>query len=469
MRKFMDEDFMLYTPAAKKLYHDYAEDMPIFDYHCHLSPKEIAENISFRNIGHLFLGGDHYKWRAMAAFGVDDKNIRGAGSDYDKFLAYAKAMPYMIGNPLYHWTHLELKRVFGVETPLTEKSAPEIWEKCNAMLATEEFRAKRLIEKFNVKLVCTTDDPIDTLEWHDMIAADKDFSVKVLPTFRPDKAVNIQKAGACEYIAKLAEVTGIEIKTTADVIKALDARVEYFHAHGARISDHGMDTISYVEVDMEKADKALAQVLAGEKLCPVCAEHYRTALFIALGEMYNKHGWTQQYHLNAIRNNNSKMFEKYGPDTGFDSIHDELIAEKLSGLMNAQEKKGMLPKTILYSLNPNHNYVLASMAGNFQTEAGVAGKIQFGSGWWFCDQRDGMEDQMKSLASIGLLSTFVGMLTDSRSFVSYPRHEYFRRILCNIIGTWVENGEYPDDWDTLGEIVKGICYNNAVKYFGIEL
>ena len=469
MRRFMDENFMLYTPAAQKLYHEYAENMPIFDYHCHLSPKEIAENISFRNIGHLFLGGDHYKWRAMAAYGIDDRNIRGEGSDYDKFLAYAKAMPYMLGNPLYHWTHLELKRVFGIEEALSEKTAPAIWEKANAMLATEEFRAKRLIEKFNVKLVCTTDDPVDTLEWHDMIAADKDFSVKVLPAFRPDKAVNVQKPGFAEYLAKLAEVTGKELKTTADVIAALDERVEYFHNHGARISDHGMDTISYVEVDMEKADRALSQAIAGEKVCPVCAEHYRSALYVALGGMYNRRGWVQQYHMNAIRNNNTAMFEKHGPDTGFDSIHDELIAEKLSGLLNAQEKKGMLPKTILYSLNPNHNYVLASMAGNFQTTAGIPGKIQFGSGWWFNDQRDGMEDQMKALASVGLLSTFVGMLTDSRSFVSYPRHEYFRRILCNIIGQWVENGEYPDDWDTLGEIVQGICYNNAFRYFGIEL
>ena len=469
MRRFMDEDFMLYTPAAKKLYHDYAENMPIFDYHCHLSPKEIAENISFRNIGHLFLGGDHYKWRAMAAYGIDDRDIRGAGSDYDKFMAYARAMPYMIGNPLYHWTHLELKRVFGIDTPLNEKSAPEIWEKANAMLITEDFRAKRLIEKFNVKLVCTTDDPVDTLEWHEMIARDGDFKVKVLPAFRPDKAVNVQKPGFDAYMKKLAGVSGMELRTTGDVIAALEKRVDYFHAHGARISDHGMDFVSYADVDMAKADAAMAQAMAGEKVCPECAEHYRTALLIALGGMYAKRGWVQQYHMNALRNNNTAMFEKYGPDTGFDSIHDAPVAEKLSRLMDAQEKRGMLPKTILYSLNPNHNYVLASMAGNFQTAAGVPGKVQFGSGWWFNDQRDGMVDQLKALANVGLLSTFVGMLTDSRSFVSYPRHEYFRRILCNVIGEWVENGEYPADWDTLGDIVKGICYENAVKYFGIEL
>ena len=470
MRKFMDEDFMLYSPAAKKLYHDYAEGMPIYDYHCHLSPREIAENIRFRNVGHLFLGGDHYKWRAMAAFGIDDKFIRGQSSDEEKFMAYAKAMPYMMGNPLYHWTHLELKRVFGVDTPLSEKTAPEIWEKCNALLAKDEFRARGLIEKFNVKLICTTDDPVDTLEWHDKIAADASFKTRVLPAFRPDKAVNVNRAGFAEYMARLSEVTGVAIRATSDVIEALEKRVAYFHAHGARVSDHGLDQVPFAEVDFARADKALSQALAGETVCPECAEHYRTALLIALGGMYARRGWVQQYHMNALRNNNTAMFEKYGPDTGFDSVNNTgLVAEKLSRLLDAQEREGMLPKTILYSLNANDNYTLASMAGNFQTAAGVAGKVQFGSGWWFNDQRDGMEDQMKTLANVGLLSNFVGMLTDSRSFTSYPRHEYFRRILCNVIGTWVENGEYPDDWDTLGEIVQGVCFNNAQRYFGIEL
>ena len=469
MRKFMDEDFLLSTPAARRLYHDYAENMPIYDYHCHLSPREIAENIRFRNIGHLFLGGDHYKWRAMAAYGVDDSSIRGNASDYDKFMAYAAAMPYMMGNPLYHWTHLELKRVFGIETPLSAKTAPEIWEKANAMLATDDFRAKRLIEKFNVRLICTTDDPIDNLEWHDAIARDKEFKAKVLPAFRPDKAVNILRPGFADYIRQLSQVSGIEIRTVADVIAALDSRVEYFHQHGARISDHGLDTLPCGEADMTRADAALAAALEGKDVCPDCADHYRTSLLVALGGMYARRGWVQQYHMNALRNNNSAMFEKHGPDTGFDSVNDTLIAENLSRLLDAQEKKGLLPKTILYSLNERDNYVLASMAGNYQTQTGTAGKIQFGSAWWFCDQKEGMLAQMKTLASVGLLSTFVGMLTDSRSFVSYPRHEYFRRILCELIGSWVENGEYPDDWDTLGEIVKGICYNNAVKYFGIEL
>ena len=468
MRKFMDEDFMLYSPAAKKLYHDYAEGMPIYDYHCHLSPREIAENIRFRNVGHLFLGGDHYKWRAMAAFGIDDKFIRGQSSDEEKFMAYAKAMPYMMGNPLYHWTHLELKRVFGVDTPLSEKTAPEIWEKCNALLAKDEFRARGLIEKFNVKLICTTDDPVDTLEWHDKIAADASFKTRVLPAFRPDKAVNVNRAGFAEYMARLSEVTGVAIRATSDVIEALEKRVAYFHAHGARVSDHGLDQVPFAEVDFARADKALSQALAGETVCPECAEHYRTALLIALGGMYARRGWVQQYHIGAMRNNNPRMFEKYGADVGFDSIDDTCIAENLTRLMADQEREDNLPKTILYCLNPKDNYVIGTMLGNFQGD-GIPGKIQFGSGWWFCEQQFGMIEQMKSLAALGLLGRFVGMLTDSRSFISYTRHEYFRRILCNLIGKWVENGEYPEDYEVLGELVEGISYNNAVKYFGMDV
>ncbi len=468
MRAFMDENFLLTTETARRLYHDFAERMPIIDYHCHLSPREIAENVGFRNIGHLMLGGDHYKWRAMAAYGIPDELIRGDVDDYARFKAYAKAMPYMIGNPLYHWTHLELKRVFGIEAVLSEKTADEVWEKANAMLATEDFRAKRLIEKFNVKLICTTDDPIDSLEWHEMIANDADFRVKVLPAFRPDKAVNVDKAGFADYASKLSAASGVGIQKTSDVIQALEKRVEYFHARGARISDHGLDRIAYADVDMEKADRALETALAGGTPCAECAEHYKAALLIALGGMYARRGWTQQYHLNALRNNNTAMFQKHGPDTGFDSINDELAAVKLSRLMDAQERVGMLPKTILYSLNPAANAALAAMAGNFQS-ADAPGKIQFGSAWWFLDQRDGMTEQLKTLASIGLLSTFVGMLTDSRSFVSYPRHEYFRRILCEVIGSWVENGEYPEDYETLGEIVRGICFENAKNYFGVKL
>ncbi len=467
MKPFMNEDFLLTTPTAKHLYHDFAKDMPIFDYHCHLNPREIAEDVQFRNVGYLFLGGDHYKWRAMSACGVDDKYIRGDGSDYEKFCAYARIMPRLIGNPLYHWTHLELQRVFGIYEPLSEKTADMIWEKANAMLATPEFSAKNIIKKFGVKLVCTTDDPIDDLRYHKQIA-ESGYEVKVLPAFRPDKAVNAERAGFDAYIAKLSEVSGVKIETVDDVIAALDNRVQFFHDNGARISDHGLDTLPYVDPDMDKANCALKAGMAGETVCPECLEHYRTALLIALGEMYHRRGWVQQYHMNALRNNNAPMFAKHGPDTGFDSIHDDLVAAKLTGLLGAQEKKGVLPKTILYSLNPAANYVLASMAGNFQSDE-CPGKIQFGSAWWFNDQREGMVDQIKTLASVGVLSTFVGMLTDSRSFVSYPRHEYFRRILCEVIGTWVENGEYPNDDEALESIVKGICYENAVKYFGIEV
>lgn len=468
MKPFMDEDFLLTTLTAKKLYHDYAEKMPIIDYHCHLSPREIAENIGFQNIGRLMLGGDHYKWRAMAAYGIPDELIRGNVDDYARFRAYAKAMPYMIGNPLYHWTHLELKRVFGIDIPLSEKTADEIWKKANAMLATDDFRAKRLIEKFDVKLICTTDDPVDSLEWHEKIKEDADFHVKVLPAFRPDKAINVDKAGFSDYVARLSAVAGVEIHKTSDMIAALEKRVAFFHDRGARVSDHGLEHIVYADVEIEKADSALEAAMNGGVVCADCAEHYKTALLIALGGMYARRGWTQQYHLNALRNNNTAMFEKHGPDTGFDSISDELVAAKLSRLMDAQERAGMLPKTILYSLNPAANAVLAAMAGNFQS-ADAPGKVQFGSAWWFLDQRDGMTEQIKTLASTGLLSTFVGMLTDSRSFVSYPRHEYFRRILCEIIGGWVENGEYPADDEMLGEIVRGICFENAKNYFGIAL
>ena len=467
MKPFMNEDFLLTTPTAKHLYHDFAKDMPIFDYHCHLNPREIAEDVQFRNVGYLFLGGDHYKWRGMSACGVDDKYIRGDGSDYEKFCAYARIMPRLLGNPLYHWTHLELQRVFGIYEPLSEKTADMIWEKANAMLATPEFSARNIIKKFGVKLVCTTDDPIDDLRYHRQIA-ESGYEVKVLPAFRPDKAVNAERAGFAEYIAKLSEVSGVKIETVDDVIAALDNRVQFFHDNGARVSDHGLDTLPYVDPDMEKANCALKAGMAGKPVCPECLEHYRTALLIALGEMYHRRGWVQQYHMNALRNNNAPMFEKYGPDTGFDSIRDQKIAAKLSGLLGAQEKKGVLPKTILYSLNATDNYVIAAMAGNFQSSE-CPGKIQFGSAWWFNDQREGMVDQIKTLASVGVLSAFVGMLTDSRSFVSYPRHEYFRRILCEVIGTWVENGEYPNDDEALESIVKGICYENAVKYFGIEL
>ena len=467
MKPFMDKDFMLQNETAKVLYHDAAEAMPIFDYHCHLSPKEIAENIQFRNIGHLMLGGDHYKWRAMLANGVPDECIRGSASDWDKFFAFAKTLKYAIGNPLFHWTHLELQRVFGIHDILSEKTAKAIWEKANAMLATDDFRCKRLIEKFNVALVCTTDDPIDDLRFHAQIKEDKAFKTKVLPAFRPDKAIGIEKDGFQEYIVKLEEVSGVNTGTLDGLIKALENRVDFFHANGARVSDHGMDRVFYAEPDMSLAKGAYENALKGEALCQEEIECFKTVLYQNLGRMYHQHGWVMQYHIGAQRNNNGRMFKKYGADVGFDSIADYDVAEKLSKLLSLQDEKDELPKTILYCLNPKDNYVLGTMIGNFQ--GGTPGKLQFGSGWWFLDQRDGMTEQMKTLANLGLLGRFVGMLTDSRSFTSYPRHEYFRRILCNLLGTWVEEGEFPADMELLKELVRGISFNNAKEYFGIEL
>ena len=466
MKAFLDENFLLTTPCAQHLYHDYAEHMPIYDYHCHLIPQEIAENISFRNIGHLMLGGDHYKWRAMSAYGYDNDFIRNS-SDYDRFMAFAKAMPMMIGNPMYHWTHLELKRVFGITEPLSEKNAQSVWDRANEMLATDDFRARRLIERFNVKLVCTTDDPSASLEHHRRLAADPSFQVRVLPAFRPDGAINVDGEGFADYIGHLGQLWGRPIRTLDDLFCALESRVDYFHETGARISDHGLDNVPAFNEDPALAQKALDKALRGEPVSLAEREAYRSVLLVALGGMYHRHGWAQQYHMNALRNNNTAALRQFGPNTGYDSVDDALIAKNLSRLLDAQEVRGELPKTVLYSLNPAANYVIATMAGNFQ--GSVPGKIQMGSGWWFCDQRDGMLDQMKSLAEIGLISRFIGMLTDSRSFVSYARHEYFRRILCDLIGGWVENGEYPCDEESLRQVIEGICFNNARDYFGIEL
>ncbi len=465
MKPFMDEDFLLTTPAARHLYHDFAEGMPIIDYHCHLPPAEIAENIRFRNLGHLLLGGDHYKWRAMSAEGYDNEFIRTSG-DYERFMAFAKTIQRLIGNPLYHWTHLELKRVFGTAEVLNEASAPGIWNRANEMLQTEDFRVRRLIEKFGVKMLATTDDPVDSLEHHRAIAEDASFSVKVLPAFRPDKALNAERPGFAAYIGKLSEVSGVEIRRAEDVVRALERRVDFFHGSGCRLSDHALDTVPFSEPDIKKADAALISGLRGERVNPEDLDHYRTLLLVELGGMYHARGWAQQYHIAAMRNVNGRMFDRFGPDTGFDAIQDAPFIAKLSRLLDAQERLGALPRTILYTLNPAANYALAALAGCFQ--GGTPGKIQFGSAWWFMDQKEGMLEQMKALAGVGLLGRFIGMLTDSRSFVSYPRHEYFRRILCDLLGGWVENGEYPADEAALEKIVRGIAYENVREYFGIE-
>ena len=448
---FITENFMLKTETARRLY-EMVKDLPIIDYHCHLSPKMIAENYKFRNAYDLFLGGDHYKWRQMRTNGIDESLITGDADEYEKFKAFAATMPYLIGNPLYHWTHLELKRYFDVDEPLSPASCERIWNRVNECLAKEEFRAQALIRRSNVEVLCTTDDPADTLEYHEALA---DFETKILPTFRPDKAVEIGKETFLPY------VEAVGITSYAQLVAWMRERIAYFHAHGCRLSDHALEYVSYAEGD---AAAAFMKRLRGETLSKEEIDVYKAAVMRVCAEEYTRLGWTMQLHIGALRNNNRRMYETLGPDTGFDSINDLSIAEGLSRFMDALEYSGVLPKTILYTLNPKDNYVLGTMLGNFQ-KGPTAGKIQFGSGWWFNDQRDGMVAQMTALANLGMLSRFVGMLTDSRSFVSYPRHEYFRRILCNLIGTWVEEGEYPNDEKALRRIVTGICYENAKSYF----
>lgn len=466
MKKFMDEDFMLTNDVAVKLYHGWAENMPIFDYHCHLSPQMMYEDKPFGNITQIFLGGDHYKWRYMRSNGIDEEYITGGKSDYEKFKAFCSCLQYAAGNPLYHWTHLELRRYFGVDEVVTEKSCDTIWEKCNKVIADTKMSPSTLINSSNVACICTTDDPADSLEYHAKIAEKGHINAKVYPTFRPDFFINIDKNTFTGYIEKLSVASGMEIKSYDDAIKAVYSRADYFHSFGCRISDHALDGVPYnTEYD---AAAVFEKAMRGETLTRAEIDAYKCSVLINLAKKYTELGWAMQLHIGALRNNNSKMFGKLGADTGFDSIADYSIAENLSALMNEMDKSGNLPKTILYTLNPKDNYVLATMLGNFQSSE-TAGKIQFGSGWWFNDQRDGMTEQMKALANLGALNKFVGMLTDSRSFLSYTRHEYFRRIMCNLIGTWVENGEFPEDYDTLGKITEDICFKNAVKYFGMEI
>lgn len=466
MKKFMDENFLLSNDAAVTLYHKYAKEMPIIDYHCHLIPKEIYENRRFKNIADAWLFGDHYKWRAMRSNGVDEKYITGDSSDYEKFMAWVKTLQIAIGNPLYHWTHLELKGFFGIDEVLNEKTAPEIWDKANKLLQGEGFGARELIKKANVKTLCTTDDPTDSLEYHIKLKEDKDFDVKVLPAFRPDKGVRINKDTFIPWVKKLGEVAEKNIRNYGDFLEALESRVEFFHSVGCRISDHALDSVTYAEASKEEIEDIFLKAINGSKVTSEEESKYVTYTLRFLGKLYSKLGWAMQLHIAAMRDNNTRMFNKMGQDVGFDSINDESIAYALSRFLNSLEIENSLPKTILYTLNPKDNYVLGTMLGNFQG-SGIPGKIQFGSAWWFNDNKDGMIEQMKTLANLGLLSRFVGMLTDSRSFISYTRHEYFRRILCNLIGEWVENGEVPDDMELLGKIVQDISYNNAKEYFGM--
>ncbi|MFA5577122.1 MAG: glucuronate isomerase [Tissierellaceae bacterium] len=466
MRMFLDENFLLTGMTAEILYEEYARDMPIIDYHCHLSPKEIAENKTYKNITEIWLGGDHYKWRAMRSNGIDEELITGNGSDYDKFKAWAKTVPYCLGNPLYHWSHLELKRYFDMDVIINEDTADEIWEKTNAMLSTAEFTTRKLLEKMNVKVVCTTDDAIDSLEYHKMIRQDKDFDIKVLPALRPDKGINIQNEGFAEWIDKLGQVSNVGISNYDDLKKALKKRVDFFHHEGCRISDHGIDRIFYAEATEEEVDQIFQKAMAGEAISNLESDKYKTKIMIYLASLYSDLGWAMQLHIGALRNNNSKMMKLLGPDTGYDSIGDWEIAEPLARLLDEINSSNQLPKTIIYSLNSKDNDVIATMIGNFQ-DGKIPGKLQFGTAWWFNDQKDGIEKQIKSLASLGLLRRFVGMVTDSRSFLSYTRHEYFRRVLCNVVGNWADEGELPYDIELLGSMIREISYENAINYFDI--
>ena len=451
----INDKFMLRSKTAEKLYNEYAKDMPIIDYHCHLDPAMIASDYKFKNAYELFLGGDHYKWRQMRSFGIDEEYITGSADEYEKWLGFAKLMPYLIGNPLYHWTALELKRYFDIDEPLCEKNAKGIWDTCNEKLKDSGFSARNLILKSNVEVICTTDDPSDGLRFHKKIKADG-FKTRVLPTFRPDKAINIEKSDFVDYIKD----NGIE--SYSGLINWLKERISYFNENGCRLSDHSLEIVPYCEGD---ARAVFEKKMSGEILTENEAEVYKTAVLSECAKEYSRLGWAMQLHIGAMRNNNTRMFEKLGADTGFDSINDLCIAEKLSRLLDSLSRDEILPKTILYTLNPKDNYVLGTMIGNFQSGP-TKSKLQFGSGWWFNDNEDGMISQLKALGNLGVLGRFIGMLTDSRSFVSYPRHEYFRRILCNLLGEWVESGRYPEDFDSLETIVRGISYSNAKEYFG---
>ncbi|MNI17226.1 Uronate isomerase [compost metagenome] len=467
MKPFMDDQFLLSNETAKKLYHDYAKDMPIIDYHCHLSPQEIYENKTFANLTEAWLYGDHYKWRAMRSKGFVEALITGGpeATDYDRFLAWAKTVPMTIGNPLYHWSHLELRRFFGVEELINEKNAPIIWEKVNSQLNEGGFSVRDLIRKSDVKVICTTDDPTDSLEFHAKIKELEDFDTAVLPSFRPDKGLEINRVTFLPWIQKLSEVQGTPITNYEQLLIALEARVDFFNEIGCRVSDHALDFVPYAETTRSEAAAVFAKALQGEAITLEEENQYKTYTLLFLGEQYTKHGWAMQYHINAARNNNTRQLRNLGPDTGFDSINDSSTAYPLSRLLNTLEVNNALPKTVLYSLNPKDNYVIGSLMGAFQGE-GIPGKIQLGSAWWFNDTKDGMLAQLNALANLGVLGQFVGMLTDSRSFLSFTRHEYFRRILCNLLGEWVEAGEAPDDMELLGNMVQDISYNNAKQYFG---
>ena len=468
MKRFMDADFLLSTDCAKKLFHNYAEHMPIADYHCHINPKEIAENKRFENITQVWLGGDHYKWRQMRSNGVEEYYITGGAPDREKFQKWAETLEAAIGNPLYHWSHLELQRYFGYQGHLNGKTAEEVWNLCNAKLQEDGMSVRNLIRQSNVTLLCTTDDPADSLEWHKAIAEDETFDVQVLPAWRPDKAMNIEKPDYADYLEKLGAAAGMEIKSFADLKDALKKRMEFFDSCGCKVSDHALEYVMYAPASEAEVEALFAKRLQGGELTKEEVLQFKTAYMIFVGKEYCRLGWAMQLHYGCKRDNNVFRFGQLGPDTGYDCIDNYAPSAQMADFLNALNATDELPKTIIYSLNPNDNAAIGTILGCFQ-DAGTVGKIQQGSAWWFNDHKAGMTEQMTSLANLGLLGNFIGMLTDSRSFLSYTRHEYFRRILCELIGGWVENGEYPDDMEVLGNMVEDISYRNAVRYFGFEV
>ncbi|MDH3649784.1 MAG: glucuronate isomerase [Saprospiraceae bacterium] len=465
MKEFLDDHFLLESPTSQQLFHDYARDLPIIDYHCHLSPDDIAANRQFENLTKIWLDGDHYKWRAMRTMGINEKYITGDAPDHEKFRKWASVVPYTVRNPLFHWTHLELRRYFNIEDALTEESAQSIYGSCNDLLQQPEFSVQSLLRKMKVEVVCTTDDPTDDLVQHDTCTDLHD--IQVLPAFRPDHALFIGSAEFLDYLGSLEDVTQTEIRSFDSLLAALESRMDHFHQRGGRIADHGLETIPSVLHRESEVAKIFAQKLRGGLLSPDEVEVYQSALLYQLCIRYHQRGWIQQFHLGALRNNSYRMSKLLGKDTGFDSIGDFPQALALSCFLDRLDMNDTLTKTVIYNLNPADNAVIASMIGNFN-DGSTKGKIQYGSAWWFLDQKDGMENQINALSNMGLVSCFIGMLTDSRSFMSYPRHEYFRRILCNIFGHEIETGQLPSDMAWIGKIISDICYYNAKQYFNFS-
>lgn len=467
MKPFLDDDFLLNSVTAVNLYHTFAKEMPIFDYHCHLTAKEIAEDRNFSTITEAWLKEDHYKWRLLRANGVPEKYITGDGTDKEKFIEWAETLPHLMGNPVFHWTYLELRRGFGIEENLNAETAEKIWDECNEKLKEGNFSARSIIKNFNVKGLCTTDDPTDDLRYHKEIEKDDSFDVMVLPTFRPDNAINIQSDTFSEWVGNLKAAVGKDIRSYEDFLEALSDRIEYFHEAGCRLSDHGLDSGFYKQATLDECNHIFDKALRGGTISESEAVKFRTAVLIYLAKLYAGKGWAMQLHIGGLRNANRKMAASIGANAGFDSMADFNYAEDLSDLLDDLESSEKLPKTVIYNLNPKDNYMVAAMTGNYQSD--VPGKIQFGTAWWFNDHIAGMQNQLETLANTGVLSRFIGMVTDSRSLLSYTRHEYFRRILCNMIGEWMENGEIPNDIEWTGKVIENISFNNICEYLGIEM